>query len=174
MSNLLIVSSTKNSNYDLSLEIMDYFKNIHNFDSKVISLEDFDLPLYTPTLEEQFKQNKSFPDSIEEVKNILNNSSSIIWCSPEYNGGISPILTNTIAWISRATEDWREAFNNKNILICSSSGGNGKNFIKGFKIQLEYLGSNVMESSIIKTKKDGLDELKFKNVLLDFYKKINS
>ena len=66
MSNLLIVSSTKNSNYDLSLEIMDYFKNIHNFDSKVISLEDFDLPLYTPTLEEQFKQNKSFPDFIRD------------------------------------------------------------------------------------------------------------
>ena len=174
MHNLLIISSTKNSNYELSLNIKSYFDNIKNVNVNVISLEDFDLPLYTPTLEEKFKETQSFPDSIEKVKNILNDSCSIIWCSPEYNGGISPIVTNTIAWISRATENWREAFNNKDILICSSSGGNGRNFVRGFKIQLEYLGSKVMESSIIRTNKAGLDEEKFAKTLSDFYKKINN
>ncbi len=169
MSNLLIISSTKNSNYKLSLEIMSFFKTLQYVDVKVVSLEEFNLPLYTPTLENKFKEKNSFPESINEIKNILKDCTSIIWCSPEYNGGISPIVTNTIAWISRATEDWREAFNNKDILICSSSGGNGRNFVRGFRIQLEYLGAKVMESSIIKTKKDEFDEGNFRKILSDFY-----
>ena len=64
-----------------------------------------------------------------------------LWCSPEYNGGVSPILTNMIAWISRATDDWREGFKDKHSLVCSSSGGNGKHFIEGFHCDLSYLGS---------------------------------
>ena len=87
------------------------------------------------------------------MKDFLISSDALIWCSPEYNGGISPILTNVIAWISRATDDWRDGFKDKHSLVCSSSGGNGTNFVKGFTIQLSYLGSKVMEKSIIKTKK---------------------
>ena len=74
MHNILIISSTKNSNYELSLNIKGFFDDIKNVNVNVISLEDFDLPLYTPTLEEKFKETKSFPDSIEKVKNMLKNS----------------------------------------------------------------------------------------------------
>jgi NAD(P)H-dependent FMN reductase len=174
MKNLLIISSTKNTNLDLSYEIKKYLDNFSDGEISVLSLEEYDLPLYTPTLEEKFKQNNSFPDTIERVKKILINSRAIIWCSPEYNGGISPIVTNTIAWISRATEDWREAFKDKKILICSSSGGNGKNFIKGFRIQLDYLGSNVSEDYIIRTKKNGGDKDNFEQILTKFYEQLNN
>ena len=112
------------------------------------------MPLYTPTLEENFKEKNSFPDNISLIKQRLLDSDAIIWCSPEYNGGISPILTNVIAWISRTTTDWKEGFQDKHSLICTSSGGNGNNFIKGFSLQLNYLGALVMERSIIKTKKN--------------------
>ncbi len=95
----------------------------------------------------------------------------MIWCSPEYNGGISPIVTNSIAWISRATEDWKEGFKDKHALICTSSGGNGKNFIKGFKIQLGYLGSIIFERSLIQTKAKELDKNEFSSVLDDFLRK---
>ena len=98
----------------------------------------------------------------------------MIWCSPEYNGGISPIVTNTIAWISRATDDWKEGFKDKHCLICTSSGGNGKNFIKGFEMQLKYLGSNVFDRSLIKTKAKNIEEFEFTSVLTDFYKNIFS
>ena len=97
----------------------------------------------------------------------------MIWCSPEYNGGISPILTNVIAWISRATEDWRDGFKDKHSLVCSSSGGNGNNFVKGFTIQLSYLGSKVMNKSIIKTKKKDLEKPEFEGILNQFYNIIN-
>lgn len=171
MKKILILSSTLNSNLDMSNQIKNFLDTKDNITSEVISLEQFDLPLYTPSLEEKFKSNNSFPESIEKAKNVLIDSEAIIWCSPEYNGGISPIVTNTIAWISRATEDWREAFNKKNVLICSSSGGNGKNFLKGFKIQLNYLGSMVTDG-FIKTKKQDVEKEFFKKVLLDFYNKV--
>ena len=98
-------------------------------------------------------------------------SDALIWCSPEYNGGVSPILTNVIAWISRATEDWKDGFKDKHSLICTSSGGNGLNFVKGFSLQLNYLGSHVMEESIVKTKKKTLNTSEFESILLKFHDK---
>ena len=62
----------------------------------------------------------------------------------------------------------------KKILICSSSGGNGKNFIKGFRMQLDYLGSNVSEDYIIRTKKNGGDKDNFEQTLTKFYKQLNN
>ncbi len=171
MKNILIVSSTNNSNFELSNNINDFFKNKDGVSSSVISLEDFNLPLFKPSLEEDYKSNNSFPQDIEKVKNLIISSDAIIWCSPEYNGGISPILTNMIAWISRATEDWKDGFKDKHSLICSSSGGNGRNFIKGFSIQLSYLGSKVMEESIVITKKKEVSTSEFEDILGKFYNK---
>ena len=55
MKKLLIISSTKKSNFDLSIRIKDYLQSKDQMICEVISLEDFELPLYTPTLEEKFK-----------------------------------------------------------------------------------------------------------------------
>ena len=173
MKNLLIISSTKNSNFELSKDIMKFFDSKKDINCSIISLEQFNLPLYRPELEEDFKNKSLFPDDITKVKDFLVSSDALIWCSPEYNGGISPILTNVIAWISRATEDWRDGFKDKHSLVCSSSGGNGNNFVKGFTIQLSYLGSKVMNKSIIKTKKKDLEKPEFEGILNQFYNIIN-
>ena len=174
MKNLLIISSTKNSNFQLSQEIKSFFDKKESISSSIISLEEFDLPLFKPSLEENFKKNNSFPIDIEKVKNKILSSDAIIWCSPEYNGGVSPILTNVIAWISRATDDWKDGFKDKHSLICTSSGGNGLNFVKGFSLQLNYLGSHVMEESIVKTNKKEIDICEFESILLKFYAKFSS
>ena len=173
MKKLLIISSTRNSNFDLSQDIKSYFDNKEDISCSIISLEEFDLPLYRPELEEKFKESSSFPEDIDKVKSFIVKSDALIWCSPEYNGGVSPILTNMIAWISRATDDWREGFKDKHSLVCSSSGGNGKHFIEGFSLQLSYLGSKVMDKSIIKTKKSDINKSDFEGILGDFYHSFN-
>lgn len=173
MKKLLIISSTRNSNFNLSQDIKSYFDNKEDISCSVISLEEFDLPLYRPELEEKFKESSSFPEDIDKVKSFIVKSDALIWCSPEYNGGVSPILTNMIAWISRATDDWREGFKDKHSLVCSSSGGNGKHFIEGFSLQLSYLGSKVMDKSIIKTKKSDINKSDFEGILGDFYHSFN-
>ena len=171
MKNLLIISSTKNTNYELSLEIRDFFSSTDELKCSVISLEEFNLPLYTPTLEASFKDKGVFPVDIGKIKNEILKSDALIWCSPEYNGGISPILTNAIAWISRATDDWKDGFKDKHSMICTSSGGNGTNFIKGFALQLNYLGSIVFEESIIKTKRSSENQKDLKKTLMIFKEK---
>lgn len=172
MKKMLIISSTKNSNFDLSKSIKVFLNSKNELECEVITLEDYELPLYTPTLEEKFKKNNSFPQNIQKIKDLICFSDAMVWCSPEYNGGISPIVTNTIAWISRATDDWKEGFREKHSLICTSSGGNGKNFVKGFKIQLSYLGSHVFEQSLIQTKAKNIEENEFSSVLNEFCKNI--
>ena len=52
MKNLLIISSTKNSNYELSKDIKKFFDNKEGVKCSIISLEQFDLPLYKPELEQ--------------------------------------------------------------------------------------------------------------------------
>ncbi len=174
MKKILIISSTNNSNFELSNEIKSFLDKKENISSEVISLENYELPLYMPTLENDFQTSKDFPEQIQILKDILLNSEAIIWCSPEYNGGVPPILTNCIAWISRATSNWKDAFFEKKMLVCSSSGGNGRSFVKSFKSQLQYLGSTVSENSIIKTKKNNYDLNTFEETLNDFYKSINN
>ncbi|MFL2661504.1 MAG: NADPH-dependent FMN reductase [Alphaproteobacteria bacterium] len=172
MTKLLIISSTKNTNLELSSEIKKYIENQSQIKIDIISLEDFNLPLYTPTLEKKFKNENIFPSEISKLKNLICSSSALIWCSPEYNGGISPIVTNAIAWISRATENWKDGFKDKHSLICSSSGGNGNNFVKGFSIQLDYLGSIVFDRHIIKTNAKDIDKEQFSTIIDSFCSKL--
>ena len=136
MKKLLIVSATPFSNFDLSEQIKVYLEKKSDLSCQIISLEDLNLPLFTPSLEVKIKEQNNFPKEITEIKSMLVSADATIWCSPEYNGGVSPIITNTIAWVSRIGDDWKEGFDGKKTLICSSSGGNGNNFVKGFSIQL--------------------------------------
>ena len=169
MKKLLIVSATPFSNFDLSEQIKVYLEKKSDLSCQIISLEDLNLPLFTPSLEVKIKEQKNFPKEITEIKSMLVSADATIWCSPEYNGGVSPIITNTIAWVSRIGDDWKEGFDGKKTLICSSSGGNGNNFVKGFSIQLSYLGANILEKSLIKTKKNGIKTEEFTEVLDSFH-----
>ena len=168
MKKLLIVSATPFSNFDLSEQIKVYLEKKSDLSCQIISLEDLNLPLFTPSLEVKIKEQNNFPKEITEIKSMLVSADATIWCSPEYNGGISPIITNMIAWVSRIGDDWKEGFDGKKTLICSSSGGNGNNFVKGFSIQLSYLGANILEKSLIKTKKNGIKTKDFSEVLDHF------
>ena len=169
MKKLLIVSATPFSNFDLSEQIKVYLEKKSDLSCQIISLEDLNLPLFTPSLEVKIKEQNNFPKEITEIKSMLVSADATIWCSPEYNGGVSPIITNTIAWVSRIGDDWKEGFEGKKTLICSSSGGNGNNFVKGFSIQLSYLGANILEKSLIKTKKNGIKTEEFTEVLDSFH-----
>ena len=139
MSRVLIISATKGSNLTLANKLGDLF----NCKKKIISLEDFRMPVYTPELDDY---------DISVIKTLSKdffNSDGLIFCAPEYNGGSPPILTNTITWISVSVSNWRDAFLNKKALIASHSGGAGFRFLSTFRVQLEHLGAIVYPRNII-------------------------
>ena len=145
MKKILIVSATSNSNYKLAKEIKDLIID-ENIKAKIISLEDYRLPLFTAN--DSTLSEKSHIDTVKELTGHFIESNGVIICGPEYNGSIAPIITNTITWISTPTDYWRDAFSHKIGLIATSSGGGGSKFLLSMKIQLEHLGMVILPRSI--------------------------
>ncbi|MBC8198401.1 MAG: NAD(P)H-dependent oxidoreductase [Candidatus Marinimicrobia bacterium] len=140
---LLIISATSRNNFELAKQI-DTIAESFSIEKKLINLEDYNIPIYTP-----IKQAEGIPEEVSELTIKFINSSGFIFCVPEYNGSIPPILTNLIAWISVSTDKRREVFNGKKALLASHSGGGGHNLIQSLRIQLNHLGTIVLPRTII-------------------------
>ena len=91
-----------------------------------------------------------------------------IFCAPEYNAGIPPILTNAITWITVTTRNWRDAFNNKIALIGTHSGGSAPWFLSSFRDQLEYMGCTVYHRNISVHKDAGFNTESVERILTGF------
>ena len=164
MKNILIVSATLKSNYKLAKQLKKLIDKEANV--TVISLENYDLPVYT---EKAFdKYIKSNQNTIEKLTKHFINNQGIIICAPEYNGSTPPIVNNAIAWISTTTKYWRDAFNDKIALIATSSGGPGTKYTTIMKLQMEHLGCIVMPRSISSNKSNPLNIESTKKILKKF------
>ena len=89
-----------------------------------------------------------FTNIAKELSDEFTKADAFIFCAPEYNGGLPPILTNAITWISITTNNWRDCFSGKIALIGTNSGGDGLRFLASFRSQLEYLGTIVVPKTI--------------------------
>jgi len=164
MKNILIVSATLNNNYKLAKQLKKLIDQEANV--TVISLEDYDLPVYTEKVFDKYiKSNKN---TIEKLTKYFINNQGIIICAPEYNGSTPPIVNNAIAWISTTTKYWRDAFNDKIALIATSSGGPGTKYTTIMKLQMEHLGCVVMPRSISANKSNPLNIESTKKILKKF------
>jgi len=157
MSNLLIISATNDNNLELSNRLQSMLNEL-SAESKVISLENFDFPL--------FGGKTDVDDSIiKELVDDLSMAKGLIFCAPEYNGGVPPVLSNAITWVTVKTPDWRDAFSGKFALIATSSGGYGHRFLTAFRSQLEHLGVNVLARNISDQQDKPLKEDSVKKIL---------
>ena len=160
MKNILIVSVTAGQNLILAKRIGELFE----INTEIISLEDFELPLYTSKV--KLEDETLINDLCEKVVN----ASGFVFCGPEYNGGSAPILTNAITWISITTDQWRDAFLDKIGLIATHSGGNGSSFLSTFRQQLEFMGVVVFPRSIKVNKSKEFNEETSKKIIDRFEK----
>ena len=65
-----------------------------------ISLEDYPLPIYNGDDEAK----SGVPANARSLKRMLAEHSGVFIASPEYNASFTPLLKNTIDWISRVRE----------------------------------------------------------------------
>src|ERR1700744_3355694 len=64
---------------------------------RMLSLLDFDLPLYDADKEEA----EGLPQSVAALRNICIAADGYLIAAPEYNGSLPALLKNAIDWISR-------------------------------------------------------------------------
>lgn len=62
-----------------------------------IALGDYPLPMFNEDLEKADGK----PDTALALGQMFVEADAIFIATPEYNGGMTPLLTNTIAWLSR-------------------------------------------------------------------------
>jgi chromate reductase len=61
-----------------------------------LSLADFDMPLFNQDLEPDH-----VPESAARLADLFRSHDIVLIISPEYNGGIPPLVVNTLSWLSR-------------------------------------------------------------------------
>lgn len=99
-------------------------RELVNLDCDVtrISLADYPLPIYDGDLEAE----KGIPENAVKLAQLLDASDGYFIASPEYNGSITPLMKNTIDWISRVGEvDGKKlsAYRGKVCAIAAASPG---------------------------------------------------
>lgn len=87
----------------------------------LIDLADYPLPLYNGDLEDKSGQ----PENSEKLYKLFMEHDALLLACPEYNSSITPLLKNTIDWVSRPREGDENlaAYKGKVVALTSASPG---------------------------------------------------
>jgi len=72
-----------------------------NADVTLISLQDYQLPIY----DADFETKHGVPQPAKDLHAMIGAHDGVFIASPEYNHSVPPLLSNTIDWISRLPAD---------------------------------------------------------------------
>ena len=92
--------------------------------AELLELADYPMPMY----DEDEETRSGLPEPVRAFKAKVVAAPGYIVCSPEYNGSLSPLLKNSLDWLSRQGDDPRPraAYDGKVIgLMAASDGGLG-------------------------------------------------
>ncbi|MBA5776072.1 NAD(P)H-dependent oxidoreductase [Stappia sp. F7233] len=126
-----------------------------------ISLADYPLPIFNADLERE----EGAPENSVRLKALFQRHDGIFIASPEYNTSITPLLKNTLDWVSRLSEDGEPpsaAFKNRVFAVGAASPGQfgGMRGLIGLRTILEIgVGAFVIPEMVsIPKAKDAFDE----------------
>lgn len=118
-------------------------------DVTVVDLNDYDMPLFNQDLEYQ----EGAPDAVVELKNLMIQHQGILIASPEYNGFPSPLLKNTLDWMSRQQNEHEPpmfAYKGKiaAVMAASPGAGGGTRGLTILRVLLQNLGVMVLPGQV--------------------------
>lgn len=117
----------------------------HDVEATFIDLKDFEMPIYNGDIEESM----GLPENAIKLKELFIEHDAIFIASPEYNSGYTPLLKNSLDWISRPHQENEaplSAFANKTAALVSIAPG-GYGGLRGL-VQLRMLLGNIMVTVI--------------------------
>ena len=135
---LLVISASNGENLKLAERFASSGRQ-RGMGAAVLDLTSLELPLFTPRA-----QALGIPPGISSLSQTLAAAPRWVICAPEYNGGIPPVLTNAIAWLSVQGDDFRSLFNSRPVVIATHSGSGGYTVLTALRLQLAYLGAHVV------------------------------
>ncbi len=141
---ILYLCSSSGKNLELAKFLKETGESLGG-EHQLIDLVALNLPLYSTVAE-----SEGMPSQIKDLCNQMIDAKGFVYIAPEYNGSIPPVMSNSIAWISRAGgEDWRNAFNGKYAAVATHSGGGGQKVLSAMRTQLEHLGTTVIARELL-------------------------
>ena len=153
MSKIGILVASAGNNRKLGSRLQELATSL-NVETQIINLVDLDLPLYSTVEEER----SGIPDTAKDLAEQILALNAFIIVAPEYNGVMPPVLNNAMAWTSRATENWRDAFNDKIVGLATHSGGGGAKGLQAMRIMYQHLGANILARELLTTYEKPLNE----------------
>ena len=66
----------------------------------VVNLADYPMPIYNG----DWHQENGVPQSTREVRKLMMAANGLLIASPEYNASITPLLKNTLDWLSQEVD----------------------------------------------------------------------
>lgn len=87
----------------------------------VINLRDFPMPIMNQDIERE----EGPPENATKLKTLFIEHDGLLLAAPEYNSSITPLLKNTLDWVSRRVGDEPPmvAYRNKTAALLSASPG---------------------------------------------------
>ncbi|MCB1103696.1 MAG: NAD(P)H-dependent oxidoreductase [Cephaloticoccus sp.] len=110
----------------------------------VIDLNDFALPLFDGDLEDE----NGLPENARRILALMSEHRGLLIASPEYNSQLTPLLKNTIDWLSRADDD---PFEGKVAAVVAASPGalGGARSLQHARHLLLHLGCHVVPAQCL-------------------------
>ncbi len=151
MAKLIFISgSTRKDSLNKKLAKLAYeFAKELGYDAKLIDLKEYEMPLYDGDLEAA----KGIPDTAKKLKKEFIAADGIFLASPEYNSSISPLLKNTLDWISRkddGTGGELVAYTGKVFALSAASPGGfgGLRGLVPLRMMLGNIGVHVLPDQV--------------------------
>lgn len=116
---LVMAASTRAGSFNRALghRIASALRNVGD-DAELIDLAEYSLPLYDDDTERRI----GVPVAARDVAGQLANAEVLVIVSPEYNGTFTPLLKNTVDWVTRADVS---ALAHLTVLVAAASPGAG-------------------------------------------------
>ncbi|MEM8886040.1 MAG: NAD(P)H-dependent oxidoreductase [Planctomycetota bacterium] len=125
----------------------------------LLELRDYPLPIYDGDLEAA----EGLPENVLKLKAQFDAHDGLLIACPEYNGSITPLLKNTIDWVSRAAPDEKplQQFRGKvaGLLAASPGALGGMRGLVHVRAILGGIGVHVIpDQAAVSKAHEGLDD----------------
>ncbi|MCX2724481.1 NADPH-dependent FMN reductase [Roseibium salinum] len=144
---LVFSGSSRSGSYNGKLAALAA-KRLAILDAEVtrMSLKDYPLPIYDGDLEDA----NGVPENAKKLHRLLQAQDGVFIACPEYNSGVTPLLKNTLDWISRV-KDTKDPFKTRVFALGAASPGSygGMRGLIGMRTILEVgLGAMVLPQMV--------------------------